>query len=413
MAFSMLFIAFVVAVPANAQTNTEREARINELTKQIEASQQSTAGLGEKRDQLSADIAKLEKERTSLQAAIAQNQQDQTTLVQKMAETEAKLKERQDALGQAMADAYIDETISPIEMLASSKSIGDFVDQHTYSTIVQEKLSQSISEVHTLTTQLAEQKTQMEHIAGIQKQQVATVSAQSAEQQKNLVVVNQETGKLVEITAAMAEERKMLQTQQQSTIAASLGGAQMVSPGSISAPITVTPPAPVVSPPPVSTTPGTPAPPPPPPPPPPPVPVVLPNGGYPSYLQNCYVDSNALSYDIDPWGYGCRQCVSYAAWKVLQKTGRPAMYWGNAKDWPASARRAGYATGTTPRPGSVAVMTTGPYGHVAWVESINANGTLNISQYNYWLPNKPNGGWGWYSEFTGVSPGTYQAYIYV
>jgi hypothetical protein len=306
---------------------------------------------------------------------------------------------------------YVGETISPIEMLASSNSIADYVDQATFREIVRDKLYSSISEVKRLKSSLAQQQEEMKRIAGEQQNQAVALDGKKAEQAKMLIATNGSSSKLTEMTAEMAAERKALQQQQQSSTAAAMGTATMVSPGTVSQPVQPTPVAPPPPSPPQPTTPSTPTPPPPAPTPPPPV--VLPNGGYPGYLQNCFVDANALSYGFDPWGYGCRQCVSYTAWKVLQKTGRAPMYWGNAKDWPNSARRVGYRTGKQPREQSVAVMTTGPYGHVAWVESINPNGTLNISQYNYWLPNKPNGGWGWYSEFSGVSPSTYQEYIYV
>lgn len=89
------------------------------------------------------------------------------------------------------------------------------------------------------------------------------------------------------------------------------------------------------------------------------------------------------------------------------------MYWGNANQWPASAKARGYNVGTSPRAGSVGVMMSGTYGHVVWVESVNGNGTINISQYNYWLRGMPNGGWGHYSEFKNVSPSAYQYYIYI
>ena len=89
------------------------------------------------------------------------------------------------------------------------------------------------------------------------------------------------------------------------------------------------------------------------------------------------------------------------------------MYWGNANQWPNSARNRGYTVSTTPRAGSVGVMMSGPYGHVVWVESVNGNGTINISQYNYWLRGTANGGWGHYSEFKNVSPSAYQSYIYI
>src|SRR5206468_9521673 len=76
-------------------------------------------------------------------------------------------------------------------------------------------------------------------------------------------------------------------------------------------------------------------------------------GGYP-WESGCWVDANAVSHGgvggdgTDALGYGCRQCVSYAAWRAGQYTGSYPMYWWNAIQWPASAHAVGYQTGTTP-----------------------------------------------------------------
>lgn len=140
----------------------------------------------------------------------------------------------------------------------------------------------------------------------------------------------------------------------------------------------------------------------------------LSKGGYP-WEAGCYVDANAWSHGgvngngTDPLGYGCRQCVSYTAFKVGQRTGNYPRYWGNANMWPASARAAGYQTGSTPRANSVGVIMAGQYGHTVWVDSVNSDGTLTISQYNYYNAGGP--GWGNYSKMR-VSANTYNTFIY-
>lgn len=76
--------------------------------------------------------------------------------------------------------------------------------------------------------------------------------------------------------------------------------------------------------------------------------------------------------------------------------------YGNAGyNWISSANAAGKSTGTTPRAGAVAVMP----GHVAYVESVNADGTYVVSEmgWNYQAGN--------YNIRT-VSPGAFGAFIY-
>lgn len=421
--FSVATITGLFVQTTSAVTNTERQAKIDGLSKQIDQKVASTRELNTQSGDIQSQIDALKKERDYLLSELAKNKVRESELVQEMTDIEQKVATQKELLGQAMADAYVDDSITPIEMLASSNSIGDFIDRQTMNNVVRDKLNESINEVRSLQKSLLAKQEEMKQIIGNQQNQALALETKQNDQERMLVATNDASGKLVEITKQMADERKALQQQQQVSIAAAMASAIRVSSGTISQPV-VPAPAPVAvptpttnpSPAPASTpnpAPSQPAPAPAPAPALAPQPVVLPNGGYPGYLQNCYVDQYALSYGIDPWGYGCRQCVSYAAWKVLQKTGRTAMYWGNAKDWPSSAARVGYATGSTPRAGSVGVMTGGPYGHVVWVESVNANGTINISQYNYWLSSKSNGGWGWYSEFQNVSPWAYQIYIYV
>ncbi len=421
--FSVATITGLFAQTSNAETNIERQAKIDELSKQIDEKVASTRELNTQGNDIQSQIDALKRERDFLLKELAKSKLRESELVQEMSDVEQKIAIQKELLGRAMADAYIDDTITPIEMLASSNSIGDFIDRQTMNTVVRDNLNDSIDEVRNLQQSLLAKQEEMKQIIGDQQNQAIALQNKQADQEKMLVATNDASGKLVEITRQMADERKALQNQQQTSMAAAMASAIRVTPGTISQPILPNPtPAPSPAPTPSPSTPApapstptqsAPAPTPAPVAPPAPEPVILPNGGYPSYLQNCYVDQYALSYGIDPWGYGCRQCVSYTAWKVLQKTGQMARYWGNAKDWPSSAARVGYAVGSTPRPGSVGVMTGGPYGHVVWVESVNANGTINISQYNYWLSGKPNGGWGWYSEFKNVSPYAYQAYVYV
>jgi len=68
-----------------------------------------------------------------------------------------------------------------------------------------------------------------------------------------------------------------------------------------------------------------------------------------------------------------------------------------AYQWWSLARAYGFAEGSTPRVGAVMVMGAGmagasaSSGHVAYVESVNANGSFLISEMNWY---GSGGGWG-------------------
>lgn len=75
------------------------------------------------------------------------------------------------------------------------------------------------------------------------------------------------------------------------------------------------------------------------------------------------------------------QLQSYKNW-----TGKNSGQWiflGHAKTWYWDAQAAGLATGTKPREGAIAVWTSGDTGHVAFVESVNNDGTFNVSESNW------------------------------
>lgn len=85
-------------------------------------------------------------------------------------------------------------------------------------------------------------------------------------------------------------------------------------------------------------------------------------------------------------GYAYRNCTDYVAWK-LQSLGVPdsaTRGLGNGGQWYDNAP-AGKKS-LVPKAGSAAVQQStgqGDFGHVAFIESVNSNGTITISEYNF------------------------------
>lgn len=73
------------------------------------------------------------------------------------------------------------------------------------------------------------------------------------------------------------------------------------------------------------------------------------------------------------------QCVWYA------KNRRPDLpnSMGNANQWIASAQGHGIPTGSEPMEGAIGVSFDYYLGHVVYVESVNPDGSVNISEMNY------------------------------
>jgi surface antigen len=90
---------------------------------------------------------------------------------------------------------------------------------------------------------------------------------------------------------------------------------------------------------------------------------------------------------LSPLRYYYRECVDFVAWRLNRDAGTPdgnwAFTWGNglppssAYGWSSSWQ---YKQGTTAIAGSVAWFT---YNHVAYVQAVNADGTVVLEEYNY------------------------------
>jgi len=105
---------------------------------------------------------------------------------------------------------------------------------------------------------------------------------------------------------------------------------------------------------------------------------------------------------------GNRYDYGYCTWYVYNKRaqiGRPVgSFWGNAVTWASYARSAGYTVNNTPAVGAV-LQNGGGYGHVAFVESVGADGSVTVSEMNY-------AGWNVVSTRT-ISAGQAGSYNYI
>ena len=89
------------------------------------------------------------------------------------------------------------------------------------------------------------------------------------------------------------------------------------------------------------------------------------------------------------------QCTYYVA------TRRDVNWSGNAAEWYGNAQSSGHAVGQIPQPGSIMVTWESPLGHVAYVESVNPDGSFVVSEMN----NRGLGGLGVVDTRT-VTPGS-------
>jgi surface antigen len=113
---------------------------------------------------------------------------------------------------------------------------------------------------------------------------------------------------------------------------------------------------------------------------------------------NDYPYAGSSADSVDQWGFYTRECTSFVAWRMVHNNGVTDFsnsmrggHWGNAYEWAANASRLGYRVDSTPAVGAIAYW--GPnqggaysFGHVAWVESVNGDGSVNVEEYNFRTP---------------------------
>lgn len=334
--------------------------QINAIENQIDGYQSEASKLSQAGDSLKNTIGKLQAQQDTIQAQITLSKTKYDQLVAQIKETEEKIVRNQTVLEETIGDLYVSNSVSPIEMLASSKNIGDYLDQQEYRSGIRDRVESAINEIKDLKKSLEKKKDAQKKVLDDQKAQKKALVDKQAEQASILAQTQNNEAAFRGLISKQNGQISSLRAQQAAANASRLsssGGGRVVA--------------------------GDPS-----------------RGGYPSYLAFAPQDSV-----VDPWGMYNRECVSYTAWKVQQRHGYMP-YWGgrgNANEWPANARAAGIRTGSTPRVGSVAVMSGGYYGHVAWVESVSG-GTITVSQYNWGVR-------GEYTEMT-VSASAFDTYIY-
>ncbi|MFV0381968.1 MAG: CHAP domain-containing protein [Breznakia sp.] len=111
------------------------------------------------------------------------------------------------------------------------------------------------------------------------------------------------------------------------------------------------------------------------------------------------------------------QCTWFVLGRAAEVNGtwvRNSMPTGHAQTWYTTAANNGLPVGKSPATNSIIIWGSGQFGHVAFVESYNANGTITISEGNV---GAPGGGLGYGTsletaiQYTRVSTLSYQSLV--
>ena len=331
----------------NVQNNIayarDYDAEIQALQNQIDDYNKRSSELAAQADTLQGKISQLQNQQAEIQAQIDLSSAEKAQLEQQIAEAEDKIKSQAEVLSKNLQDQYYSSQTSALDVLMNSDSVSDYVDRQTRQQAMSDQITSAVNDIKQAKKDLESKKSEVEKVIERQNAQKADLADSQAEQQQLLEQTQGQESKYQELVGQNNEKIKQLRKEQAEEIARRLqatgGGSTIYYNNGATC-----------------------------------------GGGYPAYLCNAAQDSL-----VDPWGMYNRECVSYAAFKVASTYGWPN-YWtrggNNANQWPGKADRYGIPRGATPKVGSVAVMMSGYYGHVAWVEEVNGDGTIVVSDYN-------------------------------
>jgi surface antigen len=340
-AFLMAVLIFVASFSTYSMVFADRfDEQINQLKADNSQKQGAAQSLQVQADTIQGVINGLQQQINVLQQQIVENTAKSDALKVKIAEAEAELVRERDLLGQNIKAMYLEGDITTLEMLASSKDLSDFVDKQQYRSSVKDKIRDTLDKITTLKLQLNAQKEEVEKLLKDQEAMQATIAAQKAQQADLLSFTEAQKSQYLQAIKTNNSQIASLRAQQAAENARLFSGAKVVL-GSAC------------------------------------------DTGHGDTYPSPWCSSGQDSM-IDSWGMFNRECVSYTAWKVAE-SGRYMPYWGgigNANQWDDNARRAGIPVDTNPQAGDVAIKNSQPYGHAMYVESVNGDGTINISQYN-------------------------------
>ncbi len=303
---------------------------------QAQAQAQSDV-LGVQAGGIQGEIDTLRNQIAGIQAQIDTNQAKQNELTTQIEDAQKKLDEQKEMLSANIKSMYIEGDISPLEMIASSKNLGDFVDKQEYRDRIKDSITSTLDEIERLKKQLDDQRKEVIRILDEQKTLRGSLSQKEGEASTKLAAVSQDKASFDASVQLKSTEISALRAQQAAANRRFTGGSPGTGPAC--------------------------------------------GGGYPGKWCEIPMDSVA-----DDWGMYNRECVSYAAFKVAQ-SGRNMPNWGrtgpaNANQWPGRAAASGIPYDSNPRAGDVAISMAGYYGHAMYVEAVNGDGTIVVSQYN-------------------------------
>ena len=338
------------------------QQQIDSLNTQNTQNQSTLGGLQLQANSYQSAISLLQQQISGIQAAITANQAEQADIQQQITSDQAQLAQEKVAMGDDIEAMYVNGQMTTVEMLATSKSLSNFVDAETYRNAVQGKIQDELTKISQLEGQLEVQQVQVSKLLSSQQQQESTLSLAES-QQNNLLAMDQgQQDTYTQQIQANNARISQLQAEQAAAERAAFSGSSSATGGVVTYQNLTS--------------------------------QILCGGGYSFH---CADQQDGW---FDQWGEYNRECVSYVAWyEANQGHYVPAFgdtYYndgpqGDAYQWHGVIANTDTASiiyydqalaNERALAGDVVYMPIGDLGHVGVVLSDDGNGWVHVGQYN-------------------------------
>lgn len=314
----------------------QRSAACREAAAKEQAANQNAAAAANSANAYQIKVNETMAEIAAKEAEIAETETEIDELKGQITRMEKKIDDEQEALAELLVRMHFEADAEPIRILAGATSISDLAEKAAREAVAREQINTQAIKIKEDKKELEASKEKVEERLAAQ-QQARTELVQKRQEHEELVAKYQNDAEAYEeVAAAAREEKQAAERAWQEQNQGSFSGLAYYS-GDNTYPWQADCPA---------------------------------KQDY--YLT--FIEGRKIG------GYVC-ECVSYAGWKAYERYGVIAA-WGHAYSWASGARNAGYRVDNTPAEGTIGQMGGAPYGHVFWVESVNGDGSINVTEYN-------------------------------
>ena len=338
--FGMMVSPIVDTVINNIEANgiskaCQNSAACREAVAKEEEANKNAAAASNSADYFQMKVSELSMEISSRESEIVQTEVQIKELKKQIYQTQLKLEEEQEALAELLINMHFEGDSEPIQILAGSSSISDLAEKAAREEVVKQQISVSAVAVRSAKQQLEDDKAEVEDLLASQQAAKEALVAKRGEQQNLVEKYQNDAEAYAEVAKAAQEAQRAAEKAEQEAHPELYRGSAYTGANT-----------------------------------------------YP-WQEDCPAKQDWYGTVWDGYyigGYVC-ECVSYTGWKAYEAYG-VVLAWGNAYSWDDRARAAGYTVDHTPAAGTIGQVDGGAYGHVFWVESVNGDGSINVTEYN-------------------------------